>query len=387
MRVLQVIPSISLVYGGPSQMILGFAAGLARQGVEVTILTTDSNGDQGQPPLDVPLDKPVFQDGYQIRYFRCSPFRRYKFSAELLQWLDHHVKEFDIAHIHALFSPVSTASAMICRYGKLPYILRPLGTLDPADLEKKKVLKKAYIALFEKPNLAGAAAIHFTSHLEAKVSARFGLSTQDLIIPLGVNAPAPVSPKQTSEASSPRILFMSRIEPKKGLDLLISALEKLLSENINFHLILAGNNPQDAEYEAKIRRQIEESTLANHTTITGFVSGEVKARLLQEADIFVLPSYYENFGIAVAEAMVSGLSVVISNQVYIWEDVEQAKAGWVGNCDVESLAGVLRLALQDPAERKQRGLNAQQYALKHYNWDNIAKQIIQIYQQILSKTS
>lgn len=387
MRVLQVIPSISLVYGGPSQMILGFAAGLARQGVEVTILTTDSNGDQGQPPLNVPLDKPVFQDGYQIRYFRCSPFRRYKFSGGLLRWLYDHAKEFDVAHIHALFSPVSTASGMVCRYRKLPYVLRPLGTLDPADLEKKKILKKAYIALFEKPNLAGAAAIHFTSYQEATVSARFGLSTRDLVIPLGVSSPAPVLLNQKLDSSSPRILFMSRIEPKKGLNLLIPALEKLLVENIDFHFILAGNNPQDAEYEEKIRRQIEKSTLANHTTITGFVSGEVKARLLQEADIFVLPSYYENFGIAVAEAMVSGLPVVISNQVYIWEDVAQAKAGWVANCDVESLAGVLRLALQDPAERKQRGLNAQQYALKHYNWDNIAKQIIQIYQQILSKTS
>ena len=383
MKILQIIPSISLVYGGPSQMILGFAAALARQGIDVTILTTNSNGDQGQPPLDVPLNQPVFQDGYQVRYFRCSPFRRYKFSAELLQWLYLHAKEFDIAHIHALFSPVSTASAMICRYSKLSYILRPLGTLDPADLEKKKLLKKAYIALFEKPNLAGASAIHYTSHQEAKVSAHFGLSTQDLIIPLGVNAPATVSPKQKLEASSPRILFMSRIEPKKGLNLLIPALEELLSENINFHFVLAGNNPQDAEYETKIRRQIEQSTLANYTTITGFVAGELKEKLLQESDIFVLPSYYENFGIAVAEAMVWGLPVVISNQVYIWEDIEQAKAGWVANCDVESLAGVLRLALQNLAERKQRGLNAQQYALKHYNWDNIAQKTIQIYQQII----
>lgn len=387
MKILQIIPSISLVYGGPSQMILGFATALARQGIDVTILTTDSNGDQGQKPLDVPFNKPVFQDGFQIRYFPCSPFRRYKFSAELLQWLYDHAKEFDIAHIHALFSPVSTASAMVCRYRKLPYILRPLGTLDPADLEKKKFLKKAYIALFEKANLAGAAAIHFTSHQEAQVSDHFGLSTRDLIIPLGVNSAVPFPLKQKLETSSPRILFMSRIEPKKGLNLLIPALEKLLLENINFHFILAGNNPQDGEYEAKIRREIEQSPLANHTTITGFVSGEIKAKLLQESDIFVLPSYYENFGIAVAEAMVSGLPVVISNQVYIWEDVEQAKAGWVANCDVESLAGILRLALKDPAERKQRGLNAQQYALKHYNWDNIAQEIIEIYQQIISKSS
>ncbi|NEP29370.1 MAG: glycosyl transferase group 1, partial [Moorea sp. SIO3I6] len=76
MRILQIVPSISLVYGGPSQMVKGLSQALASQGVEITVLTTNSNGDAGQPPLDVPLDQPVKQDGYQIRYFRCSPFRR-----------------------------------------------------------------------------------------------------------------------------------------------------------------------------------------------------------------------------------------------------------------------------------------------------------------------
>ena len=143
-------------------MVLGLSGALAAQGVEVTILTTDSNGDAGQAPLEVPLDRPVEQDGYQIRYFRCSPFRRYKFSLALLQWLAKQAHSFDLAHIHALFSPVSTAAATIARSQKLPYLLRPLGTLDPADLRKKKQLKQIYAALLERPNLAGAAAIHFT---------------------------------------------------------------------------------------------------------------------------------------------------------------------------------------------------------------------------------
>ncbi|NJN62430.1 MAG: glycosyl transferase group 1, partial [Coleofasciculaceae cyanobacterium RL_1_1] len=87
LKILQVVPSISRVYGGPSQMIRGFSAALARAGAEVTVLTTNSNGDNGQPPLDVPLDRPVEQDGYHVRYFPCSLFRRYKFSPALLIWL------------------------------------------------------------------------------------------------------------------------------------------------------------------------------------------------------------------------------------------------------------------------------------------------------------
>lgn len=142
LKILQIVPSISLIYGGPSQMVLGLSSALAAQGMEVTVLTTDSNGDSGQAPLDVPLNTPMEQDGYQIRYFHCSPFRRYKFSVKLLRWLLANSSNFDIAHIHALFSPISTAAAMVARYKKLPYILRPLGTLDPADLRKKKTVEK-----------------------------------------------------------------------------------------------------------------------------------------------------------------------------------------------------------------------------------------------------
>ncbi|MDF0554067.1 hormogonium polysaccharide biosynthesis glycosyltransferase HpsP [Kamptonema sp. UHCC 0994] len=399
MQILQIIPSISLVYGGPSQMVLGLSAALSNQGIDVTILTTDSNGDIGQTPLDVPLNQPIQQDGYNIIYFRCSPFRRYKFSLSLLQWLNNHIKEFDLAHIHALFSPISTAAATIVRYHHLPYIIRPCGMLDPADLCKKKQLKQIYAALLERPNLAGAAAIHFTSKQEAKISERFGMSTagkiplpQDLVIPLGVKISTDtLSVKSLAnqfslnfvDAQIPQILFMSRIEPKKGLNLLIPALEKILAQGIKFNFILAGSNPQDADYEMKIKEQIDNSPLVNHTTITGFVTGEIKAYLLQNADLFVLPSYYENFGIAVAEAMAAGTPVVISDRVHIWEDIRQAEAGWVGPLEVDAIASLITIALLDADERKRRGLNGREYARKHYSWDAIAQQTIQAYQQIL----
>jgi glycosyltransferase involved in cell wall biosynthesis len=389
MRILQIVPSISLIYGGPSQMVLGLAPALAKANVEVTILTTDSNGDNGQKPLDVPLNIAIKKDGYEIIYFRCAPFRRYKFSVDLLKWLKDNAKNFDIAHIHALFSPISSAAAIVCRQQNLPYILRPLGTLDPADLQKKKKLKKLYVALLERGNIAGAAAIHFTSEQEAKISARFGVTTKDLVIPLGV-----IPPKTNSEdvrnkfgipSDKPVILFMSRIDPKKGLDLLIPALEKLLTTGLDFHFILAGTNPQDPIYEQKIKSEIENSILKSHTTITGFVTGETKTSLLQTADLFVLPSYYENFGIAVAEAMVNGTPVVISDQVHIYQQVLDSESGWVGKTDVESIVKLLTTALSNPQECQKRGLNAQKYALQNFSWDAIAQQIIQAYQEFIKK--
>lgn len=389
MKVLQIVPSISLIYGGPSQMVIGLSSALARQGVEVTILTTNSNGDVGQPPLDVPLAKPILENGYQVIYFPCSPFRRYKFSLGLLNWLAKEAHRYDIAHIHALFSPVSTAAATVCRQKKLPYLLRPLGTLDPADLLKKQHLKKIYAALLEKPNIAGAAGIHFTSEQECQISERFGIHTQDFVVPLGVNFPKSIPEKGKISHQLgiphqvPLIVFMSRIDPKKGLDLLLPALETLLDKGIDFHFVLAGSNPQDPIYENQIKQRIEGSVLAKHTTITGFVEGEVKLGLLLDADLLVLPSYYENFGIAVAEAMGMGTPVVISDQVHIWEAVEKAAAGWVTQCHVADLTQTLQIALQDPYEREQRGKNALSLVTEQYSWDAIAQKMITVYQQAI----
>ena len=390
LKILQIVPSISLVYGGPSQMILGLSTALAAEGIEVTLLTTNSNGDAGQPPLDVPLNQPIHQNGYQIIYFRCSPFRRYKFSLGLLRWLANHAQEYDLAHIHALFSPVTTAAATVARSKDLPYILRPLGTLDPADLRKKRQLKRIYGNLLEKPNLAGSSAVHFTSEQEAKISERYGVTTNDLVIPLGVKL-SPSSPELGTARCNwdipedkPILLYMSRIDPKKGLDLLFPALETLINQGIDCHFVLAGANPQDPDYQQKINQQIQNSILGKHTTITGFVTGEMKQALLQDADLFVLPSYYENFGIAVAEALVTGTPVVISDQVHIWQDVKNADAGWISRCEVENLTETLALALQDASARQEKGKNAQKLALAKYSWQAIAQQMITAYESLIT---
>ena len=388
LRILQIVPSISLVYGGPSQMVRGFAAALGAAGAEVTIATTDSNGDVDEAPLDVPLGEPIDEGGYRVIYFRCAPFRRYKFSTGLLQWLWHHAGDYDIAHIHALFSPISSAAATVCRWRSLPYLLRPLGTLDPADLQKKRRLKQLYAAVLERPNLAGAARIHFTSQQEAEVSHRFGVNTPGVVLPLGVNPlpdlpePQNVRDRDGIPPERPILLFMSRLDPKKGLDLLLPALEQLHTEGLDFHLLLCGANPQDRAYEQGIRQRFADSTVGDRVTATGYVSGEEKIALIQAADLFVLPSYYENFGIAVAEAMLAGLPVVISDQVYIWPEIQAGEAGWVCPCEVKALADSLRAALKDPAERQRRGQQAQQVAQTHYSWTAIAQKTLQLYQTL-----
>lgn len=391
LKVLQIVPSISLVYGGPSQMVRGFSHALSAAGAAVHIATTNANGDIDEAPLDVPLGVPVKEENYTVYYFRCAPLRRYKFSAGLLRWLWFHAQDYDIAHVHALFSPVSSLAATVLRSRGVPYLMRPLGTLDPADLQKKRRFKQFYAAVLERPNLAGAAAIHFTSEQEAQVSERFGTQTPGIVLPLGVSPW--LHPETTTDIydrfqiphDRPLILFMSRLDPKKGIDLLLPALETLQQEKLDFHLVMCGANPQDRQYERLIHQRVEKSTLRSQTTLTGFVSGDAKTALLRAADLFVLPSYYENFGIAIAEAMLAGLPVVISDQVHIWRSIQQTDAGWICECSVASLTTQLREALKSSAERQQRGQNAQRCAQENYSWEAIAEQAIGCYQSILSQ--
>lgn len=390
LKVLQVVPSISLVYGGPSQMVRGFSQALAKTGADVAIATTDSNGDIDEAPLDVSLGTPIAQDGYSIYHFRCSPFRRYKFSLGLLQWILNHAQDYDIAHIHALFSPVSSLAATVLRQRKIPYLMRPLGTLDPADLQKKRRFKQVYAAVLERPNLAGASAIHFTSEQESTVSERFGTRTPSIVLPLGVSPLPP--PKNDIDIRDrfhiprdrPLILFMSRLDPKKGIDLLLPALKSLQQRGIDFHLLMCGANPQDREYEQTVHHRVKNSDLRSCVTLTGFVSGDLKTALLQAADLFVLPSYYENFGIAVAEAMLAGLPVVISNQVHIWRTIQQSESGWICDCEQGSLMQSLQAALLSVDERQRRGDNARHCAKSEYSWDAIAERAIAVYETILS---
>lgn len=387
MRILQIIPSVSLVYGGPSQMIRGLSAALARQNAIVDIITTNTNGDAGQPPLTVPLNQPLPEGNYTIRYFRCWPWRRYKFAPGLCAWLWRNAHKYDIAHIHALFSPVSTSAATIARWRNLPYLLRPLGTLDPADLRKKRLFKQIYGNLWERPNLNGAAAIHFTSTQEADISERYGTNPMPLVIPLGVEIPQLPTRGQARQqwnidADVPILLYMSRLDRKKGIELLIESLALLRDQRVPFHLVLAGSNAQDPDYE-KLVRHYATQQLGHQVTIAGFVTGDQKLALLRDADLFVLPSYYENFGIAVAEAMAARTPVVISDQVHIWDAVQKAQAGWIAQCQTESLMKALKTALADPAARQERGEFAFQLAQTAYSWDAIAAEVLAAYRSIV----
>jgi len=396
---------------------------LAKQGEEVTVFTTNIDG---AADLDVPLDRPIVMDGFRMRYFQVQRPRSYIFSLPLAKALEDEVKRFDLVHIHSIFNWPITPSAFFCRKFNVPYIVRPCGMLDPVPLKKayesgwaptsiylkqrflkrqyfkgrylkslyhrRSYLKKIlYLVLMEKRNLEGAAAIHFTSASEMRATQPYGIGAPGFVVSLGIDL-AEAEREIASEDFRKRypilqgriiVLFLSRLDAKKGLDLLIPALGSLVARGMDLAFVLAGSG--SSQYEAEVRKLLQEHGLADRTIMTGFVQGVTKWSILRGADIFVLPSYHENFGVAAVEAMATGRPVVISDQVGIHEEVSRAGAGLVVSQNSEELAQAMARLINSSALRETMGRQARRLVERMFSWDRGARELSCVYEDILSR--
>jgi len=423
-KVLHVIPAVAARYGGPSEAIRGMCRALARQGQKVTIFTTNNDG---PVDLNVPLDHPVVVDGVEIRYFQVQRPRSYVFSLPLAKALKEEVRRFDLVHIHSIFNWPIIPAAFFCRKFGVPYIVRPCGILDPVPLKKayesgwipigmdlkqrylrrkyfkgrylksiyqrRHYLKKTlYLIVVEKRNLEGAAAIHFTSKGETTATEPYGIGAPGFIVPLGVdlNEIPDESGLESFKTKYPNldgkkiVLFLSRLDAKKGLDLLIPALGKLVSNHYNLVFVLAGSGP--ARYEGEVRKLLHGYGMTEHTIMTGFVEGRTKWSIFREADIFVLPSYHENFGVAAVEAMSVGIPVVISDQVGIHEEVSKAGAGLVVSQNSEELTQAIAKLLDSAVLRERMGMEARQLVERKFSWEQGAEILSCVYEDVLRKS-
>ncbi|BAT55531.1 group 1 glycosyl transferase [Nostoc sp. NIES-3756] len=389
MKVLHVIPSISSKLGGPTQVILNLVRALQDEGISAEIATTNDDIEEVIP--DIPLHQRIEHEGVPVWFFpRSARMKEFLPSLSFTGWLWKNIQNYDILDNHYLFSYLPTCAAMIAQWQNVPYTVRTMGQLSPWALAQSKRKKQVYSSLIERRNLAFAAAVHCTSAGEAEDNIQFGVKPPKIVLPLGVNPPAKIPDakyllrdRYNISEQTPIVLFLSRLHYKKRPELLIQTLSRLASEQQKFHLIIAGSG--EAAYVESLQQMVVSLNLTEQTSFVGFVAGYDKDLLLQGSDIFVLPTYSENFGIALAEAMVSGLSIITTPGTQIAPEIAQAKAGIIVEGEIEPLQAAIAHLLNSPLSRQELGENGRLYALQRYSWQAIAQKLASTYQIILSQ--
>ena len=394
MKVLHVIPSVATVRGGPSQAVIEMVTALRSQGIDAEIATTNDNG---KGLLDVPLYKLTDQlteyGNIPIRFFpRFSPninaVREFAFSRSLTTWLWQHIAEYDLVHVHAIFSYASTIAMAIARIRKVPYINRPLGQMCIWSFQQSKLRKQIYLNVIERSNLLHSQSLHFTAQQEQTEFNQLGLNIPSFILPHGVQIPTLIPDAQSQLRQIlqlpdrfPILLFMSRIHPKKGLEYLISALGKL--KEYNFVFIIAGSGELD--YVQQLQDLLVTQGIRDRTHLVGFVKGETKNLYLQGADLFTLTSHSENFGIAAIESLAAGTPVLITDGVAIAPMVQEQNIGYVTKLDVDAIVTTLENFFQNFDKSSFRRQKSQQIIAKYYSWQSISAQLATIYQAIVNE--
>jgi glycosyltransferase involved in cell wall biosynthesis len=374
MRVLHVSPSFAPAwrYGGPVQFALRLCQALQEAGVEVEVATT--NGD-GRNDLDVPLDILTRYEGVPVRYFRRWPRIDYALSLPLLRFLAREVRSFDVVHITSAFSFPAWAAAHFASGAGVPYLVSPHGSLQPWALRQKSWKKRPYWALIEHANLKSAAAIHTTADTERTEVLRVLPHPNVVVIPNGME---PVPALDDVQRLPSQVVFLGRIHPGKGFDVLVPALSRVAREMPSVETIVAG--PDDEGEWKRIELEIAKATPRPRIRYMGTLHGPDRFRLLAQSAVFVLPSHRETFGIAVVEAMACGTPVVVSRNTP-WEAVEREGAGeWVDNTPEALSAALLRL-LRDP-ERAARMGDAARRLAANYDWARVGRQMKDLYESL-----
>jgi glycosyltransferase involved in cell wall biosynthesis len=361
MRILHVVPTYlpARRYGGPIVAVHGLCRALATRGHEVTVFTTNVDGDG---TLDVPLGTPVAMDGVQVHYF-ASPFPRLYFSPAMRRALAAKVRDVDVVHSHAVWLWPGVAAGKAAAAAHVPFVISPRGMLVP-DLirQKSRLVKSAWLALLERQNFARASAIHFTSRLEQDEAERVAIPLPSpFVVPNGIE----IVPRPDVPRDERTLVFLGRITWKKGLGRLIAALP-----TIDARLIIAGNDEESLT--PSLQALAAQHGVTDRVEFIGPVYGEAKWQLLARATLFALLSTSENFGNAVLEALMMETPVVLSGGVGLAEQVAGAGAGIIGMEGVPAL-------LDDAARRAEMGRRGRALIESQFTWPEVARQMEEAY--------
>lgn len=392
-NVMHVIGGLHVEAGGPTQTALKLCLYLKKIGVNVLICTTNFGIDNN---FIHPLNSITEYNGVNTifhNYFKLFGF--YCFSPSIVRTLKKEVINYDLIHIHSIFIFTSIVSGLFARNNKIPYIVRPHGSLMIDSIRMgRSILKKIYLNLIEKKNLENASAIHFTTEHEAEKTMSMGLNfKKKVVIPNGIDPDdfkdIPLFDFTTLKNNvnfkdKIKIVFLGRIAKEKGLDTLLFSFAEVVKKRKNARLFIIG--PDQEGYLEKLLILMSDLGLCDFVNFIGPLYGKDKLSLLKTADIFVLPSYgTENFGISAVEAMYLSIPIIITNNVGICREVKDYKAGFVINKNEHELFEAI-ISLIDSIElRIELGKNGKKLVEREFTWEKSALMMLDVYKALLSE--
>lgn len=361
MRVLHVVSSVSRSAGGPARSVQGLVAGLNCAGVETWLMTVR----HGEEPWVEGVKHFANGEPFESVAARVNP---------------------DIVHLHGIWSLALHHCAAICCKRNIPYVIAPRGMLEPWSLQQKWLKKRIARWLYQDRDLKCAAALHATAESEAEQFRKLGFKNPIIVSPNGVNVPKTFS---RAEHSGRRVLFVSRMHPKKGVMELVEAWHRLTTHNSQLttwlcELVYTVSGDIEKEYEAKVKARVSELGLENQFIFTGSLNDDEKWAAYARADLFVLPTYSENFGIVVAEALWAWVPVITTKGTP-WKELEDRECGkWIdlpaegsNPSDWPALVSALeRMMLMSDDERRDMGERGRKLVEEKYTWDAVVKAMV-----------
>jgi glycosyltransferase involved in cell wall biosynthesis len=382
MRVLHVISGIDPRLGGTAAVVSGLAAAQRDVGLEVAVATHYSPAD------DRAAAEHLRARGIAVTEIGPVAGRRGR-HPDMSGTIRALVSESHVVHIHGLWEEIEHHAASAAQTANVPYVIAPHGMLDPWSLRQGRWKKWLYMRLRLRRHLNRAAALHFTSVEERERTAALRLRPRAIVEPNGIDLrefdalpPAGTARQRHDVPPGLAFLFLGRLHPKKGLDLLIPAFARAALPEAS--LVIAG--PADSgAYQAELARLVMRHGIESRCILTGMLHGVDRLALLADADLLVLPSRQENFGIVVAEALACGTPVLVSDQVNIHRDVRDAGVGAVFPLEVDAIARELKRWGTDGSLRRSAARRAAAFARARYDWAAIACRWIEHYGRLSNR--
>ena len=365
MKVLSFVSSLDLSSGGPSRSVPMLAKGLAELGVDITLMAIRSEN------MNIHA-----LEGTSVKLKVISPsFSR----REIAKFLAD--ERFELIQIQSVWEMPYHKVMVEARKLNIPYIVTPRGMLEPWSLSQKKWKKRLAWWLYQRNDVQKSACVFTTAKMEAEHVSALGITTCKAVIPNGIETVG-YPCKSSIEGVKKQVLFLSRVHVKKGIELLFDAWKRILPDYVDWQLLVIGNG--EAEYIHSLENRVENLGLKDCIKILPPVFGEAKIKVYQESALFCLPSFSENFGMVIAEAMSCGTPVITTTNCP-WNILNDTKTGWCIDLNVDNLERALREALSmNPTELYDMGQKASKLIYENFDYRNVTRKTLKLYEWLLN---